>query len=217
MAGERTATPTPGRDRRARSEHETEFGRIVAFSDGVMAIAITLLTLNLEVPDVSANDSAALARGLADLAPHFFAYALSFAVVGRLWLVHHRFFATLQGFDARLMVANLVYLSLIVLVPFASDVLGTYGELDVAVITYALVLGLAALVNVWMIRYALRQDLVRAADRPMTEPFGTLRALATPGAFLVSIPIALLSPLAAQLTWLLAFVSVRLQRRAGSG
>ena len=133
-----------------------------------------------------------------------------------MWLVHHRFFATLEGFDGRLMVANLVYLSLIVLVPFTSDLLGTYGEIDVAVMTYAAVLGLAALVNVLMISYALRQDLVRAADRPATEPFGTLRALATPGAFLVSIPIALLSPLAAQLTWLLAFVSVRLQRCAGS-
>ena len=57
---------------------------------------------------------------------------------------------------------------------------------------------------------------MRAADRPTTEPFGTLRALVIPGAFLVSIPIALLSPVAAQLTWLLAFVSVRLHRRAGS-
>ena len=216
MAGEATPAQRSSRGRRARSEHEAEFGRIVAFSDGVLAIAITLLTLNLDVPDVRSTDSAALARGIVDLAPHFFAYALSFAVVGRLWLVHHRFFATLEGFDGRLMVANQVYLSLIVLVPFTSDLLGTYGEIDVAVMTYAAILGLAALVNVLMISYALRQDLVRAADRPATEPFGTLRALATPGAFLVSIPIALLSPLAAQLTWLLAFVSVRLQRRAGS-
>ncbi len=97
MAGEGTTSPPPGRGRFARSEHETEFGRIVAFSDGVIAIAITLLTLNLEVPNVSSDDSAALARGVVDLAPHFFAYALSFAVVGRLWLVHHRFFATLEA------------------------------------------------------------------------------------------------------------------------
>ncbi|MBA2567332.1 MAG: hypothetical protein H0V08_06035 [Thermoleophilaceae bacterium] len=54
------------------------------------------------------------------------------------------------------MVANLVYLSLIVLVPFTSDMLGTYGEIDVAVMTYAAVLGLASLVNVLMIGYALR-------------------------------------------------------------
>jgi len=216
MAREAAPTPPPGGGRRARSAHETEFGRIVAFSDGVLAIAITLLTLNLEVPKVSSDDSAALADGIVDLAPHFFAYALSFAVVGRMWLVHHRFFATLVGFDGRLMAANLLYLSLIVLVPFASDLLGTYGEIDVAVITYAAVLGLASLVNVLMIRYALREELVRPADRPATEPFGGLRGLGIPGAFLVSIPVALIDPLAGQLTWLLAFVSVRLQRRAGS-
>ena len=48
---------------------------------------------------------------------------------------------------------------------------------------------------------------MRATDRPAIEPFGTLRALATPAAFLVSIPIGLLSPLVAQLTWLLAFLA----------
>jgi uncharacterized membrane protein len=204
------------RGRRARSEHETEFARIVAFSDGVIAIAITLLTLNLDVPKVPSGDSAALADGLGDLVPHLFAYALSFAVVGRLWLVHHRFFATLQGFDGRLMIANLTYLALIVLVPFASDLLGTYGENEVAVMTYAAILGLAALVNVAMISYAMREDLVSAADRRSTAPFATARALITPGVFLVSIPVALVSPVAAQLIWLLAFVSVRFQRRAGS-
>lgn len=214
MAGGETVQRGSGK--RARSEYETEFARIVAFSDGVIAIAITLLTLNLDVPRVPSGDTAALARGLGDLAPHLFSYALSFAVVGRLWLVHHRFFATLEGFDGRLMVANLLYLSLIVLVPFASDLLGTYGENELAVMTYAAILGLAALVNVVMIGYAIREDLVRAADRRATMPFGTARALFTPGVFFLSIPVALLSPLAAQLVWLLAFLSVRFQRRRGS-
>ena len=212
---EEAAARRQGRPSSERREHEVEFGRIVAFSDGVFAIAITLLTLNLEVPDVDTGDSTELARGLVDLLPHLFAYALSFAVIGRFWLVHHRFFAQLERFDGLLMASNLLYLGLIVLVPFSSDLLGTYGEIDVAVMVYAAVLGLAALVNWLMIRYALSADLVRGEDRGATEPFGSPVALAIAGAFLVSIPIALLSPIAAQVTWLIALVAVRRQRRAG--
>jgi uncharacterized membrane protein len=200
--------PVGGRrlDRYDRRDSELEFGRIVAFSDGVIAIAITLLTLNLEVPKVQSGDASALAEAILDLSPHFFAYALSFAVIGRLWLVHHRFFATLQSFDGRLMTSNLVYLALIVLVPFSSDVLGTYGENEVAVMTYAATLGLAATVNALMIRYALRHNLVAASERAATIPFGSRRALAIPVSFLASIPIALISPYVAQAVWLLALV-----------
>ena len=202
------------RDWRDRRHSEMEFGRIVAFSDGVIAIAITLLTLNLEVPQVPSGDSQALAEGLVDLLPHFFAYALSFAVIGRLWLIHHRFFATLESFDAWLMVSNLLYLALIVLVPFASDLLGTYGESNVAVMVYASTLGLAAAVNALMIRYALGQGFVGESAQSATRPFGSRGALMIPGAFFLSIPVALLNPYVAQAVWLLALVALIRQRRA---
>jgi uncharacterized membrane protein len=213
MAGE-AAGARRDRGRRDRSEHEVEFGRIVAFSDGVLAIAITLLTLNLDVPKVTQGDSGALTQGLLDLSPHLFAYALSFAVVGRFWIIHHRFFAHLQWFDGRLMAANLVYLALIVLVPFSSDLLGTYGETSAGVIVYAATIGLAGLVNWLMVRYALREDLVRADARAATEPFGSPAALAISGACILSIPVARFSPLAAQLVWLASMFGVRRQRRA---
>lgn len=207
MTGESVTGP---RDRR---DHEVEFGRIVAFSDGVIAIAITLLTLNLSVPQVAEGDGGALAGGLGDLWPHLFAYVLSFAVVGRFWLIHHRFFATLERFDGRLMTANLLYLGLIVLIPFSSDLLGTYGDVAPAVMVYAGNLGLAALMNLLMIRHALREGLVRHSERGATEPFASRGALVTPGAFLASIPVALLSPLAAQLVWLAIIPGIRRQRR----
>jgi uncharacterized membrane protein len=213
MAGE-AAAGDRRRGRRYRRDSEIEFGRIVSFSDGVIAIAITLLVLNLEIPEVFSRNKEALLDGLVDLLPHFFAYALSFAVIGRLWLVHHRFFASLEGFDGRLMISNLVYLSLIVLVPFSSDMLGTYGENGVAVMVYAVTLGLAATVNALMIGYAIREGLVKEEERAETEPFGSRGALLIPGAFLASIPIALLDPYAAQAIWLLALVGIVRQRRA---
>jgi uncharacterized membrane protein len=203
----------PARPRWERRAYETEFGRIVAFSDGVFAIGITLLVLNLEVPDVPDAD---LAQALWQDWPHLFAYALSFAVVGRFWLVHHSFFSTLTGFDATLMTSNLVYLGLIVLVPFSSDVLGEYGNTAVAVVIYAGTLGAAGLLNWLMIRYALRSDLIITERLPDTQPFGQASALIIPGVFVLSIPVAILvSPLVAELVWFGAFAAVRGVRRRG--
>lgn len=93
-----------------RTENEIEFGRIVAFSDGVFAIAITLLVLNL-------NIETGLTEGQIDNAlwaqrEFFLAYAISFAVIGRFWLVHHRFFSEVEAFDGRLIGLNLLYLYL---------------------------------------------------------------------------------------------------------
>ncbi len=196
--------------------HEVEFGRIVSFSDGVFAIAITLLTLALDLPNVPSDDGAALTKGLLAESPDLLAYALSFAVVGRFWLVHHRFYATLQSFDGNLMAANLLYLALIVLVPFSSDVLGTYGNTSPAAMLYATNLGLAALVNWAMIRYSLTAGHVEASARAATAPFGSAKGLITPAVFLGSIPVALLSPVAAELMWLAALVGLQRQRRSAA-
>jgi TMEM175 potassium channel family protein len=193
----------PGR--RHRDEHEIDFGRIVAFTDGVLAIAITLLVLSIDVPQLPDARTGELGNELLDLRPTLLAYALSFAVIGRFWLIHHRVFATLSAFDGRLMALNLLYLSLIVLVPFTSDLLGEYGKEPVAAIAYATVLGSAALVNWGMITYALRVDLVRDERREETEPFAAAAALVVPGIFFASIPVALLSASAAELMWLLLF------------
>ena len=111
----RYATPS-------REYAETEFNRVVAFSDGVFAIAITLLVLTLEIPG-GVDD---LGQELRDRAEEFFAYGLSFAVLGKFWITHHSFFGSLARFDARLMVLNLLYLAFIALVPFTSDLLGDY-------------------------------------------------------------------------------------------
>jgi uncharacterized membrane protein len=88
---------------------DISFGRIVAFTDAVFAIAITLLFLNFEVPQLPAGDDRALGRYLAREAGEFGAYFLTFAVLGRLWVVDHRLFSRLHGFDSWLMSLNLAY------------------------------------------------------------------------------------------------------------
>jgi uncharacterized membrane protein len=178
----------------ARSVEGVPFARIVAFTDGVFAIAITLLVLNFEVPEVPDARRADLASYLGGLGGDVAAYFISFAVLGRLWLVHHRLFSTLHRFDSRLMVLNLVYLSLIVLMPFPAELLGTYGEETWPVVIYASVLGAAGIVNWVMARHAVRGSLVDPNHRAATQPWGERQALFIPAIFLASIPVAFASP-----------------------
>jgi uncharacterized membrane protein len=176
----------------------SNLARIVAFTDGVFAIAITLLVLNIDAPEVSDES---LRDEIVDLWPSLLAYFLSFAVVGRFWVVHHRVFETVKSFDGRLLALNLLFLSFVVLVPFTTEVLGEYGNTRAGVVTYAGVLGLAALTNWLMIRYILAAGHVEEEHRGHTAPFGGRLGLINPAVFLVSIPVALINPYVAIGMW----------------
>ena len=184
-----------------------EFARIVAFTDGVFAIAITLLVLSLEVPaELSAAD---LHEYLLDSWAQLFAYFLSFAVIGRFWITHHRMFSLVRSFDPRLMVLNLVSLSLVVLIPFPTELLGEYGSEVDAVVLYAFVVGATALLNWVLLRSARGRGHVRPDARAAASDLlsGSLQVAIV---FFVSIPVALVNPLIGQLTWLgLALDAVR--------
>jgi uncharacterized membrane protein len=185
-----------------REDAEVEFNRIVAFSDGVFAIAITLLVLTLEVP-AGVDD---LGQELRDRSDEFLAYALSFAVLGKLWLSHHRFFGSLGRFDGTLLALNLLYLAFVALVPFTSDLLGNYSGESVAVVAYALNLAAVSLVFTISVRYSVRHDLIREWARGHAELFAGWTDFFVAGVFLVSIPVALVSPTAATLVWLGIFL-----------
>jgi uncharacterized membrane protein len=183
-----------------------EFARIVAFTDGVFAIAITLLVLSLEVPPDLRG--AELHDFLLDSWRQFFAYFLSFAVIGRFWIAHHGTFALLHDFDRRLLAINLVYLSLIVLIPFPTQLLGDYGDSTDAVVLYAAVVGSASLLGGLIPRAAVARGHVRPDDR--ADALGRSAGALWPAlVFYASIPLALLSPTAGQLAWLVLLVQPR--------
>jgi uncharacterized membrane protein len=90
-------------------------GRTEAFSDGVFAFAITLLVLDIQVPESDFND---LWRGIAHQWPSYLGYATSFLTVGGIWLVHHGIFRRVQFANRRVMTVNLVLLMAVALLPF---------------------------------------------------------------------------------------------------
>jgi uncharacterized membrane protein len=127
--------PTPAEER--------ELDRVGAFSDGVFAIAITLLVLNIDVPGVAGDD---LGDALADLSGDLVTYGIGFAVMGLFWYAHHKRFARLRRSSGRLVLVNMVLLALIALMPFTTAVLGRYDE-PVAVAVYAVNVGIAMLLD----------------------------------------------------------------------
>ncbi len=131
-------------------DQSKEVARIAAFSDGVFAIAITLLTLQLQLPK-----GGTLAQELGGLGPNFFAFVVSFLVIGTYWLAHHRLFAVVVRYDGRLIWLNLFTLFFIVLLPFTSSVIAEHGNQPLAVIVYALSLAGAGFANTAMAAYVL--------------------------------------------------------------
>jgi uncharacterized membrane protein len=199
-----------------REEHEVEFSRIVAFSDGVFSIAITLLVLGINIGPGIPHDK--LAHELWEEREPLLAYAISFAVIARFWMVHHSFFSEVKAFDGRLIGLNMLYLGFVVLMPFSSQVLGEYGGTLPAVVVYSANLTAVVLVGQGMAWDARHSGL--ATSDAQTERESLVRAAFITGVFMLSIVVALFDASIAPYIWLALFfegrghVIERLSRRA---
>jgi uncharacterized membrane protein len=100
-------------------------GRLEAFSDGVFAVAITLLALDLAIGGPSPHQPT-LAAKLADHWPAFAAYAVSFATIGIIWVNHHTLFKNFSEIDRTLLFINLLLLFFVVSIPFATSTIAAY-------------------------------------------------------------------------------------------
>lgn len=135
--------------------------RLLAFSDGVFSVAITLLVIDLRLPQLSTtgDDDTALLNALQAMAPKLAIFAFTFIIVGMSWLGHHRKFSYIARIDSRLMWINLLYLMALCLVPFASSVLSEHSS-RIAFILYAVVMTLVVLLSAGLSAYGLRQPLL---------------------------------------------------------
>ncbi|MFJ1709679.1 TMEM175 family protein [Kitasatospora sp. NPDC088346] len=104
--------------------------RLEAFSDGVFAIAITLLVLDLKVPEPDALQDESLTAALARQWPSYFAYLVSFLVIGIIWINHHAMCALARRVDRRTLFANLFLLLTVSVIPFPTRLLATYLTAD---------------------------------------------------------------------------------------
>jgi uncharacterized membrane protein len=185
-----------------------ELDRLIFFSDAVFAIVMTLLVLEIRVPDVPSDVAAQEVPGLVfELWPKIFSYVLSFLVIGLYWIGHHQTFRYVRSYDRTLLWLNLVFLLSISFIPFPTDLLGEYGGLRFAVIFYAASLGMARLLLAMVWWYVVSGPIRTSddLDRGLAN-YHFWRSLAIPAIFFLSIGIAFFSPNAAVASWVLLIV-----------
>jgi len=178
-----------------------EYDRVLFFSDAVVAIAITLLVVDLRVPDIVRNASSVLAADRGKI----LGFGISFLVIGLFWLGHHRLFRYITVMNRRLILLNLLFLGTIVFLPYPTALLSaTQGEHTGSIAFYAACVAATGLVELILWLYAVRADgLVPASVSPARRRYETTRLLPVPVVFALSIPVAFALPVAAQLSWLL--------------
>jgi uncharacterized membrane protein len=198
-----------GRTRR-QDDDMPSVDRLLALSDGVVAIALTLLVLQLRVPALSevANQNSAsdLAAALAKGGDQLTAYVISFYVVAQFWLVHHRVFQHLAGQQEGLAWWNFAFLFTITIMPFTSDLLGEYGSNPLAVDIFALNLLLAALATQATAELGRRRGLMTPGSHSAARRAGFLRSVGVVVVLAASMGLAWVNASNAKYIWLLLAV-----------
>ena len=170
----------------ARGRKSTLFARVGRLSDGVFAIALTLLVLNFEVPD----DADDLLSALVDLVPTAIAFTVTVFVVALFWRNHHHLFHSFRGIDGSLVGLNFVYLALVALVPFPNELVGTFPGDPWSYVAFATLLAALATVDTAMFVYATRRNLLRDSLRSGQFRLEVIRGGMTVCLFVVSIPLS---------------------------
>ena len=174
-----------------------ETNRLEAFSDGVFAIVITLLVLEIRVPPMANLDA-----GLIHLWPSYLAYVMSFIVIGAIWINHHAMFDMIAKADHKLLLLNTFHLLLIAFIPFTTAVLAKslheHTSQHIAAAFYGGILTLIGLLVTAMWYYASRNRhrLVSSITKEQARRVGQ-RYLVGPGGYAVATILAILSHWAA--------------------
>jgi uncharacterized membrane protein len=190
---------------RNEDEQAADLGRILALSDGVFAIALTLLVLEFTIrPGLSQTE---FRHRLSDLVPNGLAYALSFATIARFWAVHRIAFRRVVRTDGGLVGLNFVFLGLVAFLPFPTLVLGNYGDELGGTLFYAACITATSLSSTALFWYVTgRAGLQRPGVDPEAIRVGRVRFLTATVIFALSIPAAFLDVRVAEAMWVLVFL-----------
>ncbi|WP_158057166.1 TMEM175 family protein [Halorussus halophilus] len=195
-----------------RESEETD--RLPALSDGVIAIAITLLVLDITVPAIPEGvPVSSLPNHVFEQWHEFLGFVLSFLVIGMYWILHRRIFVHFEKHDRGVLWLNLLFLLMVAFVPFATSMFTTYPN-QFGVMVYSGVLALTGFTLFVLWLYASWKNLVEEGLASRTVRIQSARFLSSPLVFVLSIVVAVFDFELAILTWLLLIpVNALLQSR----
>lgn len=193
-------------------------GRVSALSDGVFAIAMTLLVLDLKLPELGpASGHETFIAALQEQAPRFYSWLLSFAILCRLWIIQHAFLAQGDTRSRGFLGWTFVYLAVVSLAPFSTSLLSEHHDEALSVVVFSLSLGVAGLALIGMWRAALRYAAAHGKPH-VPDPSSRRAMILLLVSAVVAIGLALFSPTLGTLVWIafpvIAFLTAR---RAESG
>lgn len=179
---------------------EFQLERLILFSDAVFAIAITLLVIEIKIPELHENVSdKALLQSLAHLIPKFIGFIVSFMMIGLYWTVHHRMFGYVTSYSPKLLILNLIFLFFVALMPFSTGFYSEYAgpdmfrhQLMVPMIFYVLNFCGMGFLNYFMWVH-ITNPKNKVAEPPVDPLFvrqARARSLVVPFVFLAMIPVA---------------------------
>jgi uncharacterized membrane protein len=170
-------------------------GRIQALADGVFAVAMTLLVLDLRLPDLAASDSHQLWSQLTDLGPNLAAYLLSFTMLGTFWLALHTVLDLCDRSDRILAWAVLGFLFFVTTLPFTASVLADHAHVSLAVVLYWLNLAALGGTLAWVVLHA--SDHLAEPQRGPAMRLVRRRLVLAQSLYAVAALITFVSPVAA--------------------
>lgn len=182
---------------------EFQLERLILFSDAVFAIAITLLVIEIKIPDFHENVSdKALLHSLGRLIPKFLGFVTSFMLIGFYWTVHHRIFGFVTSYTRKLLLLNLVFLFFVVLMPFSTGFYSEYAgpdlirlQLKVPMTFYVLNFCGMGFLNHFMWVYITnpKNKVAEPPVDPLVVKLARARSLVVPIIFFTGLPVAYLT------------------------
>lgn len=192
-------------EQRQYEESSLELERIIFFSDAVIAIAITLLSVQISLPtEIDVNN---LSQEIFQLVPKFGIYALSFLIIGNYWVIHHRVFRNIKDYDTRLIWLNVFFLLCIAFMPVPATVIGRFPTEQSAIIFFDVSLAVTGIAQASLWWHATHNHKLIPKDfSPALITWGKQRSLIPPAVGLLSIILSVISTTLAVLSWGLIWV-----------
>ena len=194
-------------------EHSAQ--RIEALTDGIYAVAMTLLVIDLKLPDRELIHSTSdLINAVVQLAPRFLAWLISFLVLALFWYSHHRSFGYVRRATGRLMALNLVQLAFVSLMPFCSALIGEHVRSLFSQIVYSTNMVVLAVFSLLVSRYVFRHPDLATTPMPRAAFRGIqMRIFGLIAISALSVGIGMVMPGFGNLAFMLMAIIMPLSRR----
>jgi uncharacterized membrane protein len=189
------------------NNNKLQIERLLFFSDAVIAIAMTLLIIEIKAPHIENNSNSEVIKNINELIPKFVSFFISFFVIAIYWKAHHHLFGYVKKYTDKLIWLNILFLLSIVLMPFSSAFYSENFHLNIPYAIYCMNIFVTGLLNCWIIRYisSEKAKIATVSGNNLWRKYYTLRSLVAPLIFFLSMILSFYSTNLSRVCFILIF------------